>query len=366
MKKSLLVSKQRVILKQQINEIIENTFPAKVLQLAGSLFQRLIRRPDQLPWYISTIILCILAILPQLIIALVSNALDQIIGYSLLWSVSAEMMALSIPIIYFLLRYILINTRDHIIDDIETNNNLADLQKFLLEIGKPRKTLLVVLLISVIWPFIALPLFSKQTNINPGIVIDVWIGSCVLGLILYFIFWYMRFPGRLANYEYRVYKLDPTRSQVINHISNILTFPFFVGAFFQGILFIIGLRFFKDFFGQSAWFVAFAIFLVWIPLIIHFVNSQMAINNIITSAKWRMLNELQDQIHKQYANPKLYLTENIESINKLMDLYERLHNTYNSRLAISRALSLFNQLLLPVLGLLISNLDSVMKFFGIK
>ena len=106
MKRALEISKQRDLLKQEINVLIENTLPARILRAAGSLIQRLMRRPNLPPWYISTILLGIIAILPQVVVTLILKDPDQIIGKELLWSITTEMMVLCIPILYFLSKYV--------------------------------------------------------------------------------------------------------------------------------------------------------------------------------------------------------------------------------------------------------------------
>jgi hypothetical protein len=365
MKRALEISKQRDLLKQEINVLIENTLPARILQAAGSLIQRLTRRPNLPPWYVSTILLGVIAILPQLIITWILKDPEQIIGNELLWSISTETMILVIPVVYFLLKYILTTIRDHIVDDIEENENLIKFQEFLSEIGKTPRAILVVAITCVIWSSVALPSLSTLISINLGVFLAVVVGNSALGLILFFMSWYMQFPSQLGNYQYKLYKLDPAKSKVINYISYILTVPFLVGALFQAML-ILGLSFFKDQFKMASQITIIPLFIIWIPLVVHFINSQIAINKIITAAKWHMLNDIQGQIDQQYAKPKFQLTQNIDELNKLMDLYDRLYNTYNSKLVTTRILSLINQLLIPLLTFIITNYDFVLKLLKLK
>jgi hypothetical protein len=365
MESSLEVSTQRELLKQEIDELIENNLPAKILQVAGSLIQRLTRRSNLPPWYVSTTLLGVIAILPQLVITWILKDPEQIIGKELPWSISTEAMILVIPAVYFLLKYILTMIRDYIVDDIEEHENLIKFQEFLSEIGKIPRAIVVVVLTSVIWSSVVLPFLSTLIALNLGVFLAVSIGNCAFGLILYFMSWYMRFPSQLGNYQYKLYKLDPAKSKVINYISYILTIPFLVGALFQAML-ILGLSFFKDQFKIAAQITIVPLFFIWIPLIVHFINSQMAINKIITTAKWRMLADLQSQIHQQYDKPNPQLTQNIDAVNKLMDLHERLYNTYNSRLVTTRILSLINQLLIPLLTFIITNYDFVLGLFNHK
>lgn len=365
MKNSLEASAQRELLKQEIDKLIENTLPARVLHIAGSLIQRLTRRPNLPPWYVNTLVLGVIAILPQLIITWILKDPEQIIGNDLLWSISTEVMLLVIPAFYFLLKYILTTIRDHIVDDMEENDNLIKFQEFLSEIGKPSRAIVVVILTCIIWSSVALSFLSTLISINLGVFLAVVVGNSVLGLILFVMSWYMQFPSQLGHYQYKLYKLDPAKSKVINYISDILTVPFFASALAQAML-ILGLSFFKDQFKMAAQITLIPLFVIWIPLVVHFINSQIAINKIIAEAKWRMLADLQSQIHQQYDKPDLQLPQNIEAVNKLIDLHEKLYNTYNSRLVTTRILSLINQLFIPLLTFIITNYDFVLKLLKLK
>ena len=70
MKKALQLTEQRQKVRQEFTALIDETLSAKILQFAGSWIQRPMRRTAPAPWYVGTMALTVVAILPQTIIAM--------------------------------------------------------------------------------------------------------------------------------------------------------------------------------------------------------------------------------------------------------------------------------------------------------
>jgi hypothetical protein len=100
----------------------------------------------------------------------------------------------------------------------------------------------------------------------------------------------------------------------------------------------------------------------WVPTIIYFWGGQRSLSKIITSAKWKTLNRIQEKI-KALNKSDIGNKDNIESINRLMDYYERIRITPNSTFNVGIGFSLFNQLALPLTGLLVANIEKIRNLF---
>jgi len=176
-KKSLQVSKQQNIVKQQVTEMVENTLPARILRIVGSLIQRVTRQATPPPWYISTLFLEIITVLPKLLITLIFREPQQVIGSGLAWTLSTVISIPVIPFSYLTTRYALITIRDHVIDRIEERNELYDLQTFLSRYTNQRRAFYYALITSIIWSITAISFFSffNHGYIGLGFSIDVWI-----------------------------------------------------------------------------------------------------------------------------------------------------------------------------------------------
>ena len=113
------------------------------------------------------------------------------------------------------------------------------------------------------------------------------------------------------------------------------------------------------------WIIWVNILLGWLPTITQFLVNQYAIRKIIISAKWRNLNRIQEQIKDlQNVNLKEAPEATIARINQLMDLHDRIGAKPNSILSWSTGLSFLNQLMLPVLGSLLGNIDKLLKLIN--
>lgn len=70
----------------------------------------------------------------------------------------------------------------------------------------------------------------------------------------------------------------------------------------------------------------------------------------------------QEKIKAYYAGDTS-LENNIENINRLIDYHERIQATRNSTIDLETGSSFLNQLALPLLGVLLANIEKVLSFF---
>lgn len=364
MQNSLELPEQHRRLQQEILGLIEDTIAARILRWAGTWIQRVTRQSRPIPWYVSALLLEVAAILPQTLIALVLRDPHQVIGEGLIWSVAAVLVTVATPLCDWSASYILLRIRDHIIPAMKDDNDLDRLKLFLIQLSDWRQPLIWAFLVSLIWTIIAIPIFNSANNVPIRIsyVFDIWLfGFLGLGIGVHYLTWFMRLPSQLKHYQYELYQLDPSRSEIIAHISNLSTPSFLATAIYLAVVTMVASLF--EFFN---WVIPVIIVSFWIPLIVNFINSQSAINQIIESGKWQTLNEIKERIHALKNGSGLNSTAEIETLNKLMELYERVHNARNTRLRITSIVEFLNQLLLPLLAFLLSNYNAVLKLFNLN
>ena len=197
-----------------------------------------------------------------------------------------------------------------------------------------------------IGPFITLALSGIQA---------VWVGY-------YLIPFYLTFPTLLNRYQFDLYTLDPSSSEVVGRLSRLLSYAFYVTmAFIVQLTF--GLAYVDVLTAETpAPAVIFSV-LVWAPTIILFIAGQTNLAYLITRAKWKMLNEVQTKIESLYGEKAIPDKDTLERLEKLMDYHDRIKSTPNSALNFRSGLNFLNSLLLPVLAFLIANLREVLDFF---
>jgi hypothetical protein len=97
----------------------------------------------------------------------------------------------------------------------------------------------------------------------------------------------------------------------------------------------------------------------------QFIISQYSVRKIIVNAKWIVLNRLQQQIidlqNKDFGASS---ESTVGQINALMDLHDRIRSRPNSMLNLGTGISFLNQLMLPLLGLLLGNVDKLLKLIN--
>jgi hypothetical protein len=172
----------------------------------------------------------------------------------------------------------------------------------------------------------------------------------------------LNFPLRLNRYEFDLYTLDPSSSELVGRLSRLLSYAFYVT-----MAYIVQLTFGLSFIGVLTTETPVPGFLVsalvWVPTVVMFISGQLDLSNLITHAKWKTLNEVQGKIEKLSAAQDVPDKDTLERIAKLMDYHDRIEATPNSALNFRSGLNFLNSLLLPLLAFLIGNLKDVIQFF---
>jgi hypothetical protein len=101
------------------------------------------------------------------------------------------------------------------------------------------------------------------------------------------------------------------------------------------------------------------ILLGWIITVLQFLSNRSAINKIIDTAKWATLNNLQEQVNHLVKSQDLSEKENAEKLSRLTEFYERIVASKSNTFDLKSLSTFISQLLLPLLGLLLGNLDKV-------
>ncbi|NJC98662.1 MAG: hypothetical protein FIB03_20405 [Anaerolineae bacterium] len=226
----------------------------------------------------------------------------------------------------------------------------------------------------IVGPFLAWLLYDSWLK-NPeiaalgldfqaGVFITIVLASIQSVWVGYYLYpFYVAFPSRLNRYEFDLYTTDPSSSEVVGRLSRLLTFILYVTLGFI-VQLTVGLTVLNVLSEQTplAGFV-FSIF-VWFPTVILYAAGQYHLSDVISRAKWRMLNEVQAKIESLYSEEEIPSRERLDRLEKLMDYHDRIKATPNSALNFRASLNFLNSLLLPVLAFVLANLDIVNKLLG--
>jgi hypothetical protein len=183
--------------------------------------------------------------------------------------------------------------------------------------------------------------------------------SFLVGTSLYYFLPNLILPIRLSGYQFKLYAADPSSSEVIGRLSEMLTNVVYLGAALAAIstllIVLLGLL-------ETSIIIMFL--LVWGLLAAGFAINQYALAKIITNAKWKTLNDIQTQVEKLAVEENIADKEKMEALNRLMDYHDRIRATRNSALDLRAGLNFLNSLLLPLIAFVLANLDKVLAYFS--
>jgi hypothetical protein len=194
--------------------------------------------------------------------------------------------------------------------------------------------------------------FSSPTSIRIGVLLY----DMVLLAFLYLLLYMAILSARAGRYHLKLYTADPANSEVISHLTVLFSNLLYLVAIFAAsvMLFLAYIGFLTI---QN---LVLLILLFWIPLIAMFVFYHNSLSSIVRRAKGNTLNEIQARIEELHASEKLGEKDTMETINRLMDYYDRIKSTRSSRIDLEAVLHLINSLLLPLLALVLGNIDKIL------
>lgn len=330
-------------------------------EVIGRRLQKLTRSAKPISFWYSGVVMALATLLVGTLMSIASGEFYSIRG-KVIWR---AIWATGLGFLMVIgtktgIRLLLTTLYESTIDSIESVTDLDDLQSKLASISDLKKQLFFSLamgLVAFLWPVV----WDRIGVDFPGwgltlVLVIVWFQS---GVANYHIFPLLTLPVRLSRYHFKLYAADPSSSEVIDCLSDMLNSIVFIVAAIEGA-FTLGMVFLKL---LDSHLYIFWVLGAWGILIVMFVNNQYALARIISKAKQKKLNEIQAKIEKLEAENNIADKETMEAINRLMDYHDRIKAARNSALDLRAGLDLLNALLLPVIGLLLGNIKAMTELF---
>jgi hypothetical protein len=175
----------------------------------------------------------------------------------------------------------------------------------------------------------------------------------LIGISFHYLVWSSQIPVHLSDLEYELNHFMPANSELVSKLTNLLNkYLYILAIAFAIITFEVTL--FKEMIVLS-----FFPLIGWITITMQFLINRSTIKKIIDSAKWKTLNQIQDQMNEIQMSGNLAEKEIADSLGRLSDIYLRVFANNVSALDFRTVLNFFSQMMLPLLGLLLANLDRV-------
>jgi hypothetical protein len=337
-----------------------HTAPSVILNLPNRVLAYISGNKNILSVWLSSLLLGALICLPSYILATILRESKQIndIGWTVFNSLQLSYLSVIVTYIDINLN-IFRHLKQRIIPVMTGENDLLDLRKYIQLASIP----LCIPSITVLGIIIGLVALIGGTLIyshDPGFGLPL---SAIFfgifgGVSVYYLGWVLKLTHQLGNYRFLMNDFTPASSKIIHDISSMLNIHTYIVA-----LFLAAVTAIDSFDKLTAWFVWVDILFGWIPIIAQFILTQNAIRKIILNAKWNTIEHIQIEIRTINHLGHLKDKDTTDSINRLMDLQDRIEKTRDNTIDFKSTRIFINQLLLPVISWIMVNFEKLLLTF---
>ncbi len=355
---------KREVIRKQINTGKYKSLAAIILDGIGIFFQEVTHRKKVISYLSSGFIIALITILISLLVSLIAKELHTfakldaiLMGF---WGIF--MGYLSIVGFYKVIQHFLETLSRSILDSIESIADLENLENWLASTSRTRNQLIFGLCFAIIMPVFFFPVIWKILGPQYprfGFSFIAIVSFFQVGLTASYFFPLLSFLKQLSKYKLKLFTSNPASSEVIEQSMQTLSQQSLLAASMVAF-FTFGFVLF-DFFRQQD--ILGLVIFSWVLFIYGFFDQQSVFRRIITRTKRVKLNSIQEQIERLEATQNLANKDTLEAINRLMDYHDRIKDTPNSAINLRSGLSFLNSLLLPVVGFLLGNIETVLKLF---
>ncbi|NIO67825.1 MAG: hypothetical protein GTN71_01875 [Anaerolineae bacterium] len=261
------------------------------------------------------------------------------------------------------MRKTLTTFRESTIDALISIQGLDALQQWVVASCSLKRQVAFSLLFTLFWIPLMVCFFSVKLGgfLGVGATILTTINTFLMANILYWVMPYLRLPLILGQQHYKVYAFDPSSSDFIQQTSDT----------FESVAFLdsIEVAFFSLCFIPSrggAPFVriisVFWLLMSWGLIGGFFLGAQVQLGKVIGRAKQETLRGIQARVEALYAGMENPDRDTLATIEKLMELHDRVKATNNHPVSFRESLRFLNSLLLPLLGFTLANMDLFGQF----
>ncbi|MCP4359705.1 MAG: hypothetical protein GY796_16990 [Chloroflexi bacterium] len=355
-----LIAKQEA-LKRKLDNREYQSLTGFFLDGVAKLTRKLTRYDQPLPlWYTGIVFTLLIWLLSFLIIMILPGA--GIPRFDVFLAGITVMLMASIGVALAEEMYILLmkTLQYTVVDALANEQDVGRLDKWLQHTFNLRRQFVVSIILSLL---IALSFVFFWNQVRGGAGLDAYVVGIIVAfqgsISIIMVFIVFKIPNQISHYQFDIYAADPASSEVIQRLSGALNRTMFVLAISLALLTFWLFSF--SLLNESL--AIFLVVVVWVIIILVFINGHYSLATIIRRVKWRKLNGLQVQITTLEAAGDLTEKATIESINKLMDYHDRIRTTRNSAFDMRAGLGFINSALLPLLAFLLANLTDVFGFF---
>lgn len=364
MAKELELTQKRQEAKAEILALKNKTALEIVIKFLSKLFPKSLSEKNPIYWLCQIILLNALILLPGLLLSIPLGDFERSRDLWMPTVVATECIVLGFIVAHISHQILFNDISNRIVEKINDIESLSKLINWL-EASWSIRTISVYILVS--WFLyevlvIAVVSYARQSFIGLSFTLMAIPAGFCFGLLFHYVVWITLINFQLRDYQYDLNALSPATSEVVTNISRISNTQIYLLAVLFAILTLITSL---EKFGPATPTIALPVVLIcWTLITLQYMITRSTINSIIERARWKTLNKLQAQINQIEAADILSDKDTSEKILRLVDIHGRVVASRTSTFDFKSISAFISQLMLPLLGLLLGNLDELLKLLG--
>ena len=275
---------------------------------------------------------------------------------------AVESNIFTVSVAHITLQNILVNLANQIVEEI---SNTDDLSKILLWF---QQTLSMQSMFSFALPFglvwLALGALALSAPIHQfiglGLSLTTFFVGLLAGIVGYIYIWTCLFVSHLKEHQYKMNVFSPADSEILSDISEVMANAIYKLAGLTAVLTLFITSSIVDESTRNIFSIPLLV-VCWTIILIQFLLTRSTLGAIANREKWKTLNRIRDQINALEATGDLSDKDTAERLFRLADIHKQIMASNTKTFDLKSVTTLFSQLMLPLLGLLLGNMDKVLE-----
>jgi hypothetical protein len=350
---------KRLEVKQEILSLKGQIPSARILDRLGKTFKH-----NSLGYWLSNVVLLNLILLsPWGLLGLALNEIERTIPLFTVTLLVIEGTVFGLVVAHIAVQNLLDDLAKRIVEKISNVNDLSQMLLWFQQTWSVQNVSAYALPFGLIWLALGVPALSSpiQQFIGYGLSLSTLLVGLLTGIYGYYYVWTCLFISHLKEFQYEMNVFSPADSEILSDISEMLTKAIYVLAGLTAVLTLLTTSNLIDERSKIIFGVPMLLF-GWTIIVIQFVLTRSTLSAITNRAKWATLNRIRMKINTLEAAGDLSDKDTAERLFRLADIHKQIMASKSNTLDLKSFSTLFSQLMLPLLGLFLGNIDKVLKF----
>jgi len=197
-----------------------------------------------------------------------------------------------------------------------------------------------------------------QEFVGWGLSVTLILEGVLAGMALYSVFWISMLAYRLRKYRYELNWFSPVSSEVLHNITALIKKRAYAFSLYFAAFMLTSSTSLVDR-NSKLVFVLPAFIIIWTIMITQYLITRSTTARIVDREKWKTLIRLAEKINQFDESCDLSEKETAERLLRLGEIQRQVMASKTSSYDLNSISTLLGQLMLPILGLLLGNLDKV-------